>query len=231
MVVGFFIIFMAMRKGLQSTGKIVYFTVPLPYILMTILLIKGLTMPGASKGLKFLFIPDFSKLLDIKVWEDAFVQILYSSGIGFGPLIMFASARDKNEPVKTSSLFVPLINSGTSLFAALTIFSFLGYVSEKLDVPVDEISKGGMDLAFIAYPGMMTLLPWPNMWSVFFFVMLITVGIDSIFGFFDYILQYIIDVFPIILKTMSKQIYVLIMCILFFVVDIPFVTQAGFWYF
>jgi len=198
---------------------------------MTILLIKGLSMEGSSKGLKFLFYPDFDKLTDLKVWEDAFVQILYSSGIGFGPLILFASARDKNEPIKTASLSVPLINSATSIFASLTIFSFLGYVSNELGIPIEEISQGGMDLAFIAYPGMMTLLPWPNMWSIFFFVMLITVGIDSIFGLMDFILQYIIDAYPVILQNMRKEIYVLGMCCIFFITDIPFVTKAGFYYF
>jgi SNF family Na+-dependent transporter len=61
--------------------------------MMTILLIKGLSLPGATIGLKFLFYPDWSKLKNLKVWEDAVVQIAYSSGICFGPLMLYGSAR------------------------------------------------------------------------------------------------------------------------------------------
>lgn len=53
--------------GIQSTGKVVYVTATAPYILLTILLIRGATLPGAIDGVKFFVIPDFSKLLQFKV--------------------------------------------------------------------------------------------------------------------------------------------------------------------
>jgi SNF family Na+-dependent transporter len=44
-----------------------YFTVTSPYILMIILLIRGLTLEGAMDGIKFYLVPDFSKLLKFQV--------------------------------------------------------------------------------------------------------------------------------------------------------------------
>ena len=58
---------------------------------MVVLLIRGVTLEGASKGLKFYLKPDFSKLLDANVWAQAATQICYSLGIGFGSLITFGS--------------------------------------------------------------------------------------------------------------------------------------------
>jgi SNF family Na+-dependent transporter len=74
------------------------------------------------------------------------------------------------------------------------IFSFLGHVATKLNVNIDEIPiEKGEELAFIAYPGLMTLLPGSNFWSIVFFLMLFTVGIDSVFTMQEFTLAYILD--------------------------------------
>jgi SNF family Na+-dependent transporter len=51
--IAYVIIYFSIWKGIESTGKVVYVAALLPYILMFILLIRGLTLPGATKGLKF----------------------------------------------------------------------------------------------------------------------------------------------------------------------------------
>ena len=96
--------------------------------------------------------------------------------------MLYGSARKQEEKLVSSCIWIPIINSATSIYAAITIFAFLGYISQSIGVPINEISDGGLDLAFIAYPGLLTMLTWPNFWSVVFFLMLITIGIDSIFG-------------------------------------------------
>ena len=125
------IIYFATWKGLRSSSLTTYVTVPLPYVMLTVLLVKGLTLPGASIGLKFLFYPDWPKLCNLKVWEDAFIQIAYSSAISFGPLMLYGSARKRDEKLIKSCIWIPIINSATSIYAAVTIFCFIGYVSQS----------------------------------------------------------------------------------------------------
>lgn len=72
-IVAYMLIYFSTWKGLRSSSFVAYVTVPLPYIMLTILLIKGVTLPGASIGLRYLFYPDWSKLNNLKVWEEAFV--------------------------------------------------------------------------------------------------------------------------------------------------------------
>jgi SNF family Na+-dependent transporter len=70
LVVAYIIIYFSIWKGIESTGKVVYVAALLPYVLMLILLIRGLLLPGSGKGLAFLFWPKWEKLATFAVWRD-----------------------------------------------------------------------------------------------------------------------------------------------------------------
>lgn len=71
--------------------QIVYFTALVPYILLLILLIRGVTLDGAVNGLIFYLKPDFSRLADADVWLDGATQVIYSIGVGQGFMITLGS--------------------------------------------------------------------------------------------------------------------------------------------
>lgn len=79
----------------------------------------------------------------------------------------------------SDSLIVAVSNILTSFFAGLVIFSVIGFLAHELDVDVDRVVDQGAGLAFIVYPEVVTRLPVAPLWSILFFVMLLTLGLDS----------------------------------------------------
>ena len=72
------IVYFCLWKGVATTGKVVYITATLPILLLVIFAIRGATLPGAGEGLKFFFLPNWSKVMDPKVWVNAASQVLSS---------------------------------------------------------------------------------------------------------------------------------------------------------
>merc|ERR1711953_1158475 len=94
LAVAWIIVCLCLIKGVQSSGKVVYFTALFPYLVLVILLIRGATLDGAYDGILFYVYPTQEKLqglLNINVWSAAATQIFYSLGPSFGGLITLAS--------------------------------------------------------------------------------------------------------------------------------------------
>jgi solute carrier family 6 amino acid transporter-like protein 5/7/9/14 len=179
------ITYLTIYKGINSAKYVVYITVPLPYILMTVLFIKGLTLEGKSIGWIFLFKPDWSKLFTITIWADAAGQVLFSAGLAHNTMVKFASHRNEKDPLFWSTILLPILNFATSIFASLALFSFIGYASYKSGVSIEDMPIQGMELTFVAYPALINTLPYPQLWSILFFTMLTTLGLGSEYIFIE----------------------------------------------
>ncbi|CAC5375929.1 Sodium- and chloride-dependent neutral and basic amino acid transporter B(0+),Sodium- and chloride-dependent taurine transporter,Sodium-dependent noradrenaline transporter,Sodium-dependent proline transporter,Sodium-and chloride-dependent glycine transporter 1,Creatine transporter,Sodium- and chloride-dependent GABA transporter 3,Sodium- and chloride-dependent betaine transporter,Sodium- and chloride-dependent GABA transporter 2,Sodium-dependent dopamine transporter,Sodium- and chloride-dependent GABA tran len=173
------LICLCISKGVKSVGKVVYVTATLPYVLLTIVLVKGLTLDGSIDGVILYLKPDFSKLLKLQVWMEAAIQVFYSLGATWGPLFTMASFNKFKNNCLRDSIILSFIGEGTSIYAGLIIFTVLGFMSATFSLPLDKIVTSGPGLGFIVYPEALAQLPGPNIWSVLFFVMLLTVGLDS----------------------------------------------------
>jgi len=88
---------------MDSAKVAVYIIIPLPYLIMTILFIKGLTLDGNTIGWSYLFTADWSKLYTLQIWRDAAAQVIFSSGVGINLIIHFSSHKNRNEPIFISS--------------------------------------------------------------------------------------------------------------------------------
>ncbi|KAL3287988.1 hypothetical protein HHI36_002442 [Cryptolaemus montrouzieri] len=114
-------------KGIQSSGKVVYFTSMFPYIVLTIFFIRGITLEGASAGLAHMYTPKVEKLLDPKVWLDAATQVFYSFGLAFGSLIAFGSYNTPKNNCVRDVILVSICNAITAIYASVVIFAILGF--------------------------------------------------------------------------------------------------------
>ncbi|KAL8582234.1 hypothetical protein ACOMHN_036991 [Nucella lapillus] len=222
------LIFFCLMKGVKSSGKVVYFTATFPYVILIVLLVRGVTLEGNLEGIKFYVIPKWDKLLDAKVWGDAATQIFYSLGVGFGGLLTMASYNKFKNNCYRDAIMVALINCGTSIFAGFAIFSLLGHMAHVTNQRVDDVADSGPGLAFVAYPDGITKLPAQSLWAFLFFFMILTLGLDSQFAMMETVISGISDIFPNVLRR-KKALFTFLACLVGFLLGIPQTTVGGMW--
>ncbi|XP_019699439.1 sodium- and chloride-dependent transporter XTRP3 isoform X1 [Harpegnathos saltator] len=121
------VVFFIVMKGIQSSGKVVYFTSMFPYVVLTIFFIRGITLRGASAGLAHMYTPKVEKLLEPTVWLDAATQVFYSFGLAFGSLIAFGSYNTPDNNCVRDVILVSVCNAFTAIYASVVIFAILGF--------------------------------------------------------------------------------------------------------
>ncbi|ELT90268.1 hypothetical protein CAPTEDRAFT_225103 [Capitella teleta] len=213
-------------NGVKSSGKVVYFTALFPYIVLIILLIRGLTLDGYKEGIDFYILKlDWDRLKDSAVWKDAAVQIFFSLSDSWGGLIALASYNRFHNDALRDSLIVAIGNCMTSFFAGFVIFSFLGFLAKDLNTTVDDVAESGVGLAFIVYPAAVIRMPVSTLWAILFFMMLITLGLDSEFALVETVTTAFFDQFPVLRK--KKWIFMIVMSVLGFLLGLPLTTNGG----
>ncbi|XP_065730262.1 sodium-dependent neutral amino acid transporter B(0)AT1 [Phocoena phocoena] len=128
------VLYVCTIRGIETTGKAVYVTSTLPYVVLTIFLIRGLTLKGASSGIVFLFTPNVTELANPVTWLDAGAQVFYSFSLAFGGLISFSSYNSVHNNCEMDSVIVSVINGFTSVYAATVVYSIIGFrATERFD--------------------------------------------------------------------------------------------------
>ncbi|XP_067624068.1 sodium- and chloride-dependent glycine transporter 1 [Eurosta solidaginis] len=211
--------------GIKTVGKVVYFTAVFPFFILFVLFIRGITLPGAMKGILFYIKPEWSRLLDLKVWADAAIQIFFSLGPGWGGIINMASFNKFRNNARGDSFIIPIVNCSTSIFAGFVVFSVLGFLSHQSGIPVATVATSGPGLAFVTYPQAIAMLPVPHLWAGLFFFMIFLLGLDSVFVQIEAIISSVVDDIPKLRRR--KALVTLCSVIIMFLMSIIMVTRGG----
>ncbi|CAL2036678.1 unnamed protein product [Caenorhabditis brenneri] len=180
MVIGWMMTVLCIVKGMKFIGKLSYVTVILPYIIILILFVRGVTLDGASEGLRYFFLkPDFTKLWNYRTWTAALTQLCFSLAIGFAGLMNTASYNIRRHNCYRDAILLILGDTSMSLIGGAAVFATLGFLAKQRGVPVDEVIASGPSLAFVAYPDAMNQMPIPWLWNFLFFFMLLLLGFSS----------------------------------------------------
>uniref|UniRef100_A0A673JDC1 Transporter n=1 Tax=Sinocyclocheilus rhinocerous TaxID=307959 RepID=A0A673JDC1_9TELE len=219
-------------KGVKSTGKVVYFTATFPYVMLLVLLFRGLTLPGALQEVVFYLYPEPSLLADSQVWMEAGAQIVFSYSLSVGTLTVLSSYNKYNNNCYRDCFWLCLLNSGTSLVTGFAVFSVLGFMAHEQGVPIEEVAESGPGLAFIAYPQAVAMMPFPQLWAVCFFIMIILLGLDTHFVAVEAVVTSMMDLFPAVLRRAGRrEIFLLFFCLACFMGQLFMVTEGGMYVF
>ncbi|KAI6214832.1 Transporter [Aphelenchoides besseyi] len=221
----YIICYFSLWKGIQMSGKVVWFTAIFPYVVLVVLLIRGVTLPGAEKGIEYYLRPNLEMLKKPSVWQDAATQVFFSLGPGFGVLMAYSSYNEFHNNVYFDALLTSTINCLTSFLSGFVIFSVLGYMSCKSGKPITDVAQEGPGLVFVVYPEALATMPGSRIWSIIFFLMLLTLGLDSSFGGSEAIITGLGDEYPIIKR--HREIFVGILFSFYMVVAIFMCTKGG----
>ncbi|CAB3379347.1 Hypothetical predicted protein [Cloeon dipterum] len=229
LLIVYLICYFSLWKGISTSGKVVWFTALFPYVVLLALLIRGVTLPGASEGIKYYLRPNFNAITKAEVWVDAATQVFFSLGPGFGVLLAFASYNKFHNNVYQDALVTSIINCCTSFVAGFVIFSVLGYMAHASGKLVEDVATEGPGLVFMVYPEAIATMPGSTFWALLFFMMLLTLGLDSSFGGSEAIITALSDEFPIIGRNRER--FVACLFTLYFFVGLTSCTQGGFYFF
>ncbi|XP_038626295.1 sodium-dependent neutral amino acid transporter B(0)AT1 [Tachyglossus aculeatus] len=128
------VLYVCTIRGIETTGKAVYVTSTLPYVVLTIFLIRGLTLKGSTNGIVFLFTPKIEELTNPVTWLDAGAQVFFSFSLAFGGLISFSSYNSVHNNCERDAVIVSIINGFTSIYAATVVYSIIGFrATEQYD--------------------------------------------------------------------------------------------------
>lgn len=166
--------------GIERASKIL---MPLFFVVLVILVGRSLTLEGASKGVEFLFSPDFSKLTPL-VLMNALGQALFSLSLGMGAMITYGGYLQKDENLPVAGISVAIFDTLIAILAGLIIFPALFTVGAE--------PSGGPGLVFVVLPTIFDKLPAGQFFSVAFYSLLGIAALTSTISLLEVVVAYFV---------------------------------------
>lgn len=162
-----FIIISGVKEGIERASKVM---MPVLFFILIALCIRSLTLPNAGAGLAFLFHLNLDEITS-SVVLSAMGQAFFSLSIGMGCLITYSSYFGKDTNLQTTALQVTILDTLVAILAGVMIFPAV--------FSFNIAPTAGPELVFITLPNVFEQMPFGNIWSVVFFVLLALAALTS----------------------------------------------------
>jgi NSS family neurotransmitter:Na+ symporter len=181
------------KRGIERANRIL---LPILFVSFLVLVIRAVTLPGATLGLESLFRPDWSAMADGSVWIAAYGQIFFSLSVGFAIMITYASYLPRRADLSGNAFIAGFANSSFELLAGIGVFAALGFLAAASGVGVDEVATQGVGLAFVAFPSLLSELPaGSTVFGILFFGSLVFAGLSSLISIVEASVSAVCDKF------------------------------------
>ena len=167
-VLALLIILGGVQKGIENVSKVL---MPVLVVLVLVLCVRSLTLPGAGKGVEYLFLPDFSKLTGEGVLA-ALGQALFSLSVGMGVLLVYGSYIPVNDNIFKTAMWITACDTLIAVLAGLAIFPAVFSCGFE--------PAGGPGLVFHVLPNVFNMMGTTGMvFASIFFILLMVAAITS----------------------------------------------------
>ncbi len=186
MLITVLIVVGGVRAGIERWSMIL---MPALGLLLILLVLRAVTLPGASVGLEFYLRPDFSEVTGRTVLA-AIGQAFFSLSLGMGAMITYGSYVSRKDDLETSALYVTGFDTSVAFLAGLLIFPTL------FNAGMDP-GQGGPGMVFVVLASLLGTIP-PQPWGgtvfgVAFFVLLGIAALTSSISLLEVVVSYFVD--------------------------------------
>ena len=175
------IVFSGVQKGIERASKIM---MPILFILLVLLMIRGITLEGASKGLDFLWNPDWSKITANTILL-ALGHAFFTLSLGMGAMLTYGSYMSDKDSIPSAALQIVVLDTLIALIAGIAIFTSV------FSVGLDPAAGPG--LIFHTLPGVFSKMPGGYIFSILFFISLTIAALTSSISLLEVVVSFFVD--------------------------------------
>ena len=175
------IVSLGVQKGIERLAK---FLMPVLFILMLILIVRGLTLPGAVKGLEYLFKPNWSGFTSSAIF-NAMGFTFFSLSLGAAVMVTYAGYLSEKVNLLTSTAWVAFL----AIMAAV-----LGGLMVMPAVFAFNLSPtAGPGLTFVTMPAIFSQMPFGVFFAILFYFCLVVAAITSSMSMLEAVVASLLD--------------------------------------
>lgn len=175
------IVVIGIKNGIEKFSKVM---MPILFFIVIAIAIYSLTLPGAGKGVDYLFNPDFSKI-DAKSCAAALGQAFFSLSLGFGTMMTYASYVDKKENILNQSTATAVSDLTFALIAGVAIMPAV--FAFGLD------PQSGPGLVFETLPFVFSQMPAGGFVAILFFIALLVAALTSSISMLEVAVAFLVE--------------------------------------
>ena len=175
------IVYAGVQKGIERGSKIL---MPLLVLILIILMVIGISLEGSSKGLAFLFQPDWSNVTGQSILV-ALGHAFFTLSLGMGAMMTYGSYMSKKDNIPSASLQIVFLDTLIAIIAGVCIFTVVFATNQN--------PAAGPGLIFQTLPIVFTQMPGGYLFSILFFLLLTIAALTSAISLLEVVVAYFVD--------------------------------------
>lgn len=175
------IVYRGLKGGIEAVLQV---AIPAMFFVLIILTVRAVTLPGAAEGLRYLFVPEWSGFANARIWLEAFTQMAFSTGAGWGLLLTYAVYTRAREDINLNCSALVAGNLLASLFAGTTVLCTI-YALRGPEFADEALGAGNQGLAFIYLVELLAEMPGGILFSSLFFLAFSLASVSTLISFFE----------------------------------------------